>query len=197
MTDYYVQTIETSFPHEWGKNSGTGEKPVDSTNNILTSFLRDEGDDNGPTPHIRTKSGYTLSYPNQRIFSLGAGGYYPRQLPIGSTSDNFLSDVIAVDNYEWWDKRLDDYTGFWSQAWYNTYSWTDPDSDYSTWLQEVVDFIDRLKGTADYWGTDRGEINIYVFKYRYADYPTSGWAYYPIFYQGNNVAYDTIMTPST
>jgi len=157
----------------------------------------DEGDDNGLTPHIRTKDGYTLSYDGQRIYHL-SGSVYPSSFPIGRESTLFHSNVIGDDFFTWWDKRLDDYLGFWSQSWVNTYSWTDPDINYSVWLQEVVDFIDNLKDSVPEWGADNNEINVYIFKYKYADYPTSGqWAYYPIFYKGNSTSCDAIMTPTT
>ena len=162
MTNYYVQTIETSFPHEWGKNAGTGEKAIDSTNNILTSFLKDGKDDNGLTPHIRTKDGYTLSYGGQRIYHL-SGSVYPSSFPTGKESEAFHSNVVGDAYFTWWDKRLDNYSGFWGLGWENTYSWTDPDSNYATWLQEVVYFIDNLKDSMSEWGEDNDEINIYIF----------------------------------
>ena len=57
MTNYYVQTLETSFPNQWGQNPVTGEKPMDSSGDILTSFLFDE-DSTIPTTVLDYGSSY-------------------------------------------------------------------------------------------------------------------------------------------
>lgn len=196
MTNYYIQTLETHFSHEWGQNTGTGDRPVDSTNNILTSYMFDGGDGGGETPHIRTKEEYTLSYSGQNIYHFGAGGY-PPAIPVGKTIESMPMVNIGDNYFKWWDKQFDNYLGFMGGSWDSSFSWTNnPDINYAGWLQELVDFIDTRIQTLDVWGEDTSDINIYIFKYRYANQPPTGWGYFPIYYRGDSVSHDLVLTPT-
>lgn len=181
MTSYYVQTFECVFPHNWGSNTSSD---VDSSNGLLTSFL------DGVDPHIRTKTNQFFSYTNQRIYHVGSS-VYPPSAPLQKASVSFNSELLGSNYFEWDDKRFDNYLGFMGIAWKTTYSWTnDPDVNYSGWVTEVAGLIHSSKSNTTLWGTDSGVINIYVFKYKYADQPSTGWGYFPVVYMGNNKNYD-------
>lgn len=191
MTNYYIRTFESTFSHNWNENTGVGEKPLDSDNEILTSFI----DEATTEARIRTKDGNFFSYTAQRVFHVGSS-VYPPQTPLGSAAAAFYSKLLDNSYFTWNDKRFDTALGFSGASWLNTYTWTNPDTNYTVWLQEIVDFVDNQKGSMTDWGTDTDIINIYVFKYKYANQPSTGWGYFPLFFMGNDAQYDVILTPT-
>ena len=185
MTTFYIRTLEAEFTHSWGSNSSE----IDSSNYLLTSYQDGASSD----PYLKTKYNNFFRYINQEVYYLG--GVYPSSSPISKTSGGFSSTNLSDKYFIINDYRLDNSLGFSGAGWEN-YDWTNPDTDYSTWVNEVATLINTGKENtcSEVWGCDNGEINLYILKYKYSDQPSTGWGYYPIFNKGNDANHDSIIT---
>ena len=182
MTTYYVKTFECIFPFNWGESG-------DSTNGMLTAYVNTD-------PFIKTKEDYTLKFQDQQIFFLAANSNTPVIPPTNSGTLYLSLQNLPGTYFIWNDKNLSGYLGFSGAGWANApRNWTSPDVNYTTWLNELASYIEEAKGGNTDWGEYSGGINIYVFKYKYANQPTlSSWGYFVFTYKGNDSTRDLEIT---
>jgi hypothetical protein len=57
-------------------------------------------------------------------------------------------------------------------------NWTDPEVDYTAWINELCNYFEAIKGNYSFYGEDTGVINLYVFRIY--------TIYYPVFMKGND-----------
>jgi len=75
---------------------------------------------------------------------------------------------------------------------WESYGWTDPQTNYSTWLDEICAFFEEAKVTdSSIYGTDNGEINVYVITWEM--FGSDRLFYLPIFRKGSDSHYDSII----
>ena len=181
MTTYHVRQYQCIFP----SNLGSGGEYCDST------MLRESA----KLVNIR-KIIPTIGY-DDVYFSIAANNdaaTYPDYLfsfniPPLKSAETYTS--YSTDYYPlWYDVYLSANTGFNSTKWVSQ-GWSNPDTSYSTYLNELCTYFENSKDSA--YGLDKGTVNLYVFKYKYNDYPSSGWAYSPFFMKGNDTEYDSLI----
>lgn len=164
MTTYYIRTFELAYDGNWNTD-------------------------------VRTTEGLLHSYPDstntpvsvERLIEEGTEKYY--HLYNSSKAVAPIKDIVfyneEVPTITWNDKNLSGTLGFASGVWGDgTHGWTNPDVDLDTFKQELCQYFEDSKNEA--YGLDNGNNNLYLFKYRYNDYPSSGWAYYPVFMKGSD-----------
>lgn len=196
MTTYYIKTIHITFPFLSPQNSGTG-----GLSNDL--FLENTVESFPVLSAVNTNPDYTFKFTDQKIFSpceVNGSGIWDECPAIGletlTNQDTTGKELSWSDEYELYGGRGFDATAWIAHSWSNPGGAgdADPAPTYDAWLQELVDYFEAAKvGDAD-WGTDNGEINLYILRYRF----TAGniWSYFPIFYKGNNPLNDETKTPT-
>ncbi len=102
--------------------------------------------------------------------------------PRGRTTDIHLSLVTQTPEIIIGVKSL----SYLTAARWVTAGWSSPSTSYSTYLSELCAFFESAKVTdASIYGTDNGEINLYVFSF--------SSNFFPIFMKGNDSHYDQII----
>lgn len=127
-----------------------------------------------------TNNSYTIT----KVTDIGGGSFshYPRnrvndihlETPIFKPGDNNLAIETSL------------YTNI-STAWYQTYNWSNPNTQYASFVEELCNFFEAAK-VVDFniYGKDNNEINLYILKFDTNNF-------FPIFRKGCDSTHDTVI----
>jgi hypothetical protein len=105
------------------------------------------------------------------------------------TVDEIFFESLSSSIVSWGDASG---TGWNANRWQSVYGWNNPDTNYSGWLTQICTKFDTLnKDSVLSRATD---INVLVFNYRFANYTANLFAYFPVFYVGQDPNADTTVT---
>ena len=118
----------------------------------------------------------------------------PPNLPMDSTN---IARYSGTDGYIYWSNYLlDSVPGSWGMEYWNTRGYYDPSLSESTFYDDVCTRFDAVNKNNIV--TNNANINMVMFKYKFLDQPTKSaavvYAYFPVFYPGNDpLASETIV----
>lgn len=124
---------------------------------------------------------------NYRLYTICAEAGVQRT-PRNRTTDIHLSNLTqfglpASKTGVYIDNATPNLLGVWEN-----YSWTNPDSDQSTYTTELCNFFESAKVTdASIYGVDNGEINLYLITW----IESGTKRYLPLFKKGNDSHYNS------
>jgi hypothetical protein len=178
MTTYYVRRLLDFFPQNVN-NGGLSEmqyfEAYNSPMRVRDTFDRIFANSIGP----------------QKVFYFAdtSENLNPPTFSTMTVDQIIVEAMQSTPVVNWGDQNG---TGWNASRWSTVYGWNNPDSNYSGWLTQICTKFDTLNKESVV--SNNSTINVLVFSYRFANYTAGLFAYFPVFYVGDDPNADTTVT---